>query len=224
MKTRAFTLIELLTVIAIIGVLAGLTLTVVSRVTAASRTTRCTNNLRQIGPLLLLFASDNKGALPSGLAWDQKIVPYMGNSYVSSSSSALFICPSDPRETSARPRSYAGSRLNPGSPGMGIFNGANYSLSPSIQNVVRPSHTVMICEIFTGGFSANTQFGSSFSVVDGWMNPSVAPKLSDGSFYHGTGHNYLFCDGHVEKLTPSQVLSAGGWANWPGGRWRAYVP
>ncbi|RRJ97140.1 type II secretion system protein [Opitutaceae bacterium TAV4] len=63
MKTRenaAFTLVELLTVIAIIGILATLVLVSIGRVRSAAHQTRCASNLRQIGVAAALFAQDNK--------------------------------------------------------------------------------------------------------------------------------------------------------------------
>jgi prepilin-type processing-associated H-X9-DG protein/prepilin-type N-terminal cleavage/methylation domain-containing protein len=51
-KRCAFTLIELLTVIAIIGILAALLLAVISQVRARALRARCANNVRQLGILL----------------------------------------------------------------------------------------------------------------------------------------------------------------------------
>lgn len=61
---RAFTLIELLTVIAIIGVLTAITIPVVSSVRASAKTAQCQSNLRQLGIGVLSFAADNRGRLP----------------------------------------------------------------------------------------------------------------------------------------------------------------
>lgn len=64
MKTRGFTLVELLAVIAIIGVLSALTFAGIARARESSRNAACLNNLRQIGTGLLLFAGDNRGMIP----------------------------------------------------------------------------------------------------------------------------------------------------------------
>jgi prepilin-type N-terminal cleavage/methylation domain-containing protein len=58
-----FTLVELLTVIAIIGILAGILIPVVSRVRFAARATQCRSNLRQIVNYMVIAANDNKGRI-----------------------------------------------------------------------------------------------------------------------------------------------------------------
>ena len=61
----AFTLIELLTVIAIIGVLAAIIIPTLSRVRSSARRSVCSGNLRQIGQAFQLYAGDNKGLFPA---------------------------------------------------------------------------------------------------------------------------------------------------------------
>ncbi|RRJ95503.1 prepilin-type N-terminal cleavage/methylation domain-containing protein [Opitutaceae bacterium TAV4] len=61
---RAFTLIELLTVIAIIGILAGILIPVVGRARESARTTQCLSNFRQLGMAFQLFLGDQKDLLP----------------------------------------------------------------------------------------------------------------------------------------------------------------
>jgi prepilin-type N-terminal cleavage/methylation domain-containing protein/prepilin-type processing-associated H-X9-DG protein len=64
-RSRAFTLIELLTVIAIIGVLAAIIIGSVSKVRDAARRSTCVSNLRQIGTAFPLYAADNRGLYPA---------------------------------------------------------------------------------------------------------------------------------------------------------------
>jgi len=67
LKLHAFTLIELLCVMAIIAILAALLLPAVSRATARAKRVQCANNLRQVGLGFHLFAHDHNNAFPMGL-------------------------------------------------------------------------------------------------------------------------------------------------------------
>ena len=61
---RAFTLIELLCVMAIIGVLAALLLPVLSQGKARAQRIQCVSNLRQAGLAFHSFAHDHNGRFP----------------------------------------------------------------------------------------------------------------------------------------------------------------
>jgi prepilin-type N-terminal cleavage/methylation domain-containing protein len=62
----AFTLIELLTVIAIISILAALLLPSLASAKERARRTTCTSNLRQFLLTITLYADDNLDRVPSG--------------------------------------------------------------------------------------------------------------------------------------------------------------
>ncbi len=90
-RRRAFTLVELLVVIAIIGILIGLLLPAVQMAREAARKAQCKNNLKQIGLALHNFLS-TQGTFPPGeklpckncedIAWSLMVLPFMEQSAI----------------------------------------------------------------------------------------------------------------------------------------------
>lgn len=64
-KVRGLTLIELLVVMAIIAVLAGLSVGVFRNAQSSARASSCMNNLRQIGAAVSMYVSDNDERFPT---------------------------------------------------------------------------------------------------------------------------------------------------------------
>ena len=100
-EDEAFTLVEVLVVISVIGILAALLLPVLGKAKERGRATACLSNLRQLGIGLQLYVQDNENRLPvmydapfptniasTNLTVEAVLVPYVV-------SSNLFRCPSD---------------------------------------------------------------------------------------------------------------------------------
>lgn len=86
-RRRAFTLVELLTVVAILSLLAAILFPVFSAVRAAARRAACMSNLRQIGMAVALYRQDYE-ALPPRLSTLARMV--IGDPRV-------LVCPEDPK-------------------------------------------------------------------------------------------------------------------------------
>ncbi len=82
-QSDAFTLIEMLVVIAIIALLASLIIPAVTGTLARAKKTSAMSNLRQLGIGVVAYATDNNGRFPRGgfqpLYWHNDIYPYVGN-------------------------------------------------------------------------------------------------------------------------------------------------
>jgi prepilin-type N-terminal cleavage/methylation domain-containing protein len=101
----AFTFVELLVVIAVVGIIAAWLMPALSRARAKARRTTCTNNLRQINFATRMYADDHQEAivLPAGFAgrntdyqlYKENVKDYAGYTGQASPSEKLFACPSD---------------------------------------------------------------------------------------------------------------------------------
>ncbi|MDR2438193.1 MAG: DUF1559 domain-containing protein [Planctomycetaceae bacterium] len=122
---KAFTLVELLVVVAIIGALIALLLPAVQAAREAARRSQCTNNLKQLALGVHNFHDVRNKIPPNGTtnpgawAWTVQILPFIempsaydeivSQNYTSNSTNgpfgqlfSVFVCPSDPRSEDNR--------------------------------------------------------------------------------------------------------------------------
>jgi prepilin-type N-terminal cleavage/methylation domain-containing protein/prepilin-type processing-associated H-X9-DG protein len=105
-RQSAFTLVELLVVIAVISILAALLMPALSHARVAARQAQCGTNLRQVNLAIRLYADEHSDALPAlaqthpypngvGAYYKQLVKGYLGLSGLASPRETVFTCPSD---------------------------------------------------------------------------------------------------------------------------------
>lgn len=215
-RLRGFTLIELMTAIIVISILAALLLTGFARVRGTARRTQCAANLKQINVAIQMYASDhdrrlpNMGYITDGLAvkcsWADRIYPYIRQTNIfecpQSSDYVYEIgCPPDSTmlDEDEMPYNFDGgydlnrlSRL-----------GHEFISEASLTH---PTDTISILDgkgqIITPGFKL---------VLDAQaLRTQVKPPR------HGKGYNVLFADGHVSWKPETALLEQRLW--WPQGK------
>ncbi len=226
---RAFTLIELLTVIAIIGILAAILIPTVSAVRESARASQCTSNMRQIGQALAMYVNDNNGYAPPGR--DDARHEQTGGSGATSLASTYFyvLWPYiyDSLESLNAPHNTV--TMNSGVEN--VFHcPTRYSAYPEAASAPSNLFVSGSSESFGSAryaYAINTQAapGGSARVdipVDTMYAPSVTVAIlesyywySTGAYYfsrfgvvpHNNSANFLFFDGHVERLSRDEIPS-----------------
>lgn len=89
----AFTLVELLVVIAIIGILIGLLLPAVQSAREAARRVACTNNMKQLGLGLHNYHGSHRSFPPGGIGYGWCRNPDYGDPHVMNKNGLLFLLP-----------------------------------------------------------------------------------------------------------------------------------
>ena len=229
-RTRAFTLVELLSTVAIMGVLAALLTTAIVSARAKAKGIVCLNNVRQIGHGITLFTTQhgeyplafNKGRLEGKnpehrTGWQISVIfelepgfkPLPGSDWLVK---GIWDCPS-----AAKPEFWQASKgyteygynangLGVGTNGTTVGIGGSYNaMAPTTAPPVKGDEVVNP----SGTLAAGDGFtGWNGVIQDGLWSMSRWPlaKDEDGSTQrsqrrHKARSNVVFCDGHAEALT-----------------------
>jgi len=191
-KSPAFTLVELLTVVTIVAVLTSLGLAATRGVTEKTRTTRCLNDLRQVGTALQLYVGDNGGRFPNtshqGVAasWTNTLADFLKTNF-------LGRCCAVPKHRSKL--TYAWNDSLADAQGYGVM----------ASSVRAPSRTMTVTELATNLTGEHFHFagkrGGASRITPNQFRAEVNVSC------HGSSANYVFADGHVENLRWTEVQS-----------------
>jgi prepilin-type N-terminal cleavage/methylation domain-containing protein/prepilin-type processing-associated H-X9-DG protein len=187
----AFSLIEILVAIAIIGVLATLAVNWLGASSAKSKEVKCLNNLKQLGAATQLYCAENMGALPlrgstpyNTPPWYQPLVSYVSANMKNGSQIAIenagiktFQCPAY-KPPPARDVTYAPD-----------VKCANLSMI----SITQPSKKIWLVTS-TDSYSVNSS------------------GLQRVNFPHKQRAGVLFFDGHTELLTQAELSTIASFA------------
>lgn len=211
----AFTLVELLTVIAIIGILAAIIIPTVGRARDSARAAACLSNLRQIGMAGLAYSSDNNRRLvpiatgtngTDAMTWRGHLSRYLGDS----PDVKVLCCPADVSNVVVDKTRF----LSPSSYGVTMATALHDYLrgdSPrkrTINDVVNPARTAFACDIGIienpGDDPVNWRQTASTSSF-GYANMPTDASWSSGTNWnamprHSSHINVVFYDGHTKAV------------------------
>ncbi len=192
MPKRGFTLVELLVVVAIIAILAGVSMGAYGMAMRAAQVAKCTSNLRQIATAFGGYLGDHNNCMPEriygdGTTYFDVLAPYTGND-TSNRANSIFVCPTHTANDFPTEPSY----------------GMNwYYDNASVLSVPGMSTTIMVAETY-----GSTGTGSNRADRDSGDPGELDPKRHNGL------SNYLFFDGHIEKLPFSATYSPPNISMW----------
>ena len=248
MKKSSFTLIEMLVIIAIIGILMTILLPSLSESRKVSKRAVCMSNLKQIGISTHLYIKANNSYFPRSyrwnqdetpISWDDRLSPYDGRDWsydiIKKNNprieAPVFVCPEtpygNPKSNGRIHRSYAMSEgetsADPGNGNhvkrLGVIS-ANSGWALQAQKVPRPSEGIIVYDYNVEG----NHLGSKNNAVKRAGDLKDSNKTEANFWYHKFGFaNFLFADGGVRYLsfeaTYKGQRSAWGSANQTGTMW-----
>ncbi|MDG1241812.1 MAG: prepilin-type N-terminal cleavage/methylation domain-containing protein [Opitutae bacterium] len=204
-KRAAFTLIELLTVIAIVAILAAILIPAISNVRKSANEANCTSNLRQLSAAYLLMIADNKNilipAIPSeGKGYTQNSKWHRPNNgegerktkepwnmplsrFMAEKNLKVLKCP----EVKAALGTFSDKRKSRSSYGFNHFVGKTNSGNGSFRGVVRmeqlssPGQTIMFGDTKANNGGNNTLQNLDHTSIYAWHGDTAKISYFDGS-------------------------------------------
>jgi prepilin-type N-terminal cleavage/methylation domain-containing protein len=207
MKRRsALTLVELLVVVAIIGMLIALLLPAVQSARATARSAACKNNLRQIGLAVHQFCDAHGGRFPTFShnqsdkqgSWVYTLAPYL------ESVDEIRICPEDP---------IGDERLRATSTSYVLNEYVAANVEDAVQNINKLEATTKTMIVFEGSDQRSTAFQNEHVHASKWFS-RVNQQLDlvvwaiEGDIQlerHGPAAHYLYADARVDVISAQQV-------------------
>jgi prepilin-type processing-associated H-X9-DG protein len=223
-RSRAgISIIELLVIIAVIAVLAGMLFPIFGTAKRTSHRAQCASNLKQFAIAFNLYANDWNGywPCPGGLAGDWTYWSQSGkgglNPYVrQQGNQSIWCCPSMPKWPSRYPpRSYTMNsylRQDPlGRTDIEYPSCINYISGVKISKIDEPRKTILLFEglpLTYGwenvGYYIYIYRCCNWTGVRGFSPLGVACTVDADKPWHGPLNNYLYCDGHIVARKPGR--------------------
>jgi prepilin-type N-terminal cleavage/methylation domain-containing protein/prepilin-type processing-associated H-X9-DG protein len=222
--TKAFSLIEVLVVTAIIAILASMLMPALQKAREKARQGVCMSNLRQIGLAFMMYETDwhcmGYYSDEGGRRWYGPLFSYIHSGLTIATAGytdkrlAVFMCPSDricDRIPGTRTKSYAINAYflrgyNQGDPTL------NYHCGHSQASCSNPSSYFLVGELHDGNWMGTA---SGAGIYSGSNPPGQFGPGTPTFDAHGDGSNFLFVDGHVKWLNNWLGKSSGAhWQRW----------
>lgn len=218
MRRRAFTLVELLVVMAVLAILVALLLAVLGRPRARARQVACQSNLKQLSWAFGLYLSAWDGVYPApgGLYgersyWDQGQSGGL-NTYLGSRRQgfSVWVCPElDYWGSDWDPRTYTMNSFLRDPPDVEPYTEANKITDGIAEaDIPCPASTLLLFEgIQRTGGQESTNRGyvnrcGDYTTEAGYWRAPLPDALNADRPWHGSENNLLFVDGHVDAMAP----------------------